>query len=71
VGTDPETTDGCVFDALMVLHSAGAIAVVDPAYQRGVAFLLKTQKPDGSWHVVSRIHDDASISPPYFESGIS
>jgi hypothetical protein len=58
-------------EALVVLHSAGAITVVDPAYQRGVAFLLKTQKPDGSWHVVSRIHDDASISPPYFESGIS
>ena len=29
----------------------------------------KTQAADGSWHVVSRLHPPASVSPPYFESG--
>ena len=36
-----------------------------PVYQRGVAFLLKTQFPDGSWFVRSR----APKFQPYFQSG--
>jgi ankyrin repeat protein len=32
-------------------------------------WLLKHQAADGSWHVRSRIHTPAPISPPYFESG--
>jgi ankyrin repeat protein len=37
-----------------------------PAYQRGVAFLLRTQFPDGSWYVRSR----APKFQPYFQSGL-
>ena len=37
--------------------------------ERGLEFLLKTQHADGSWQVLSRIHDDAPVSPPYFETG--
>jgi squalene cyclase len=51
--------------ALVVLHQAGRLASDDPAYRRGVAFLLRTQKPDGTWFVASRSHP----FQPYFESG--
>jgi ankyrin repeat protein len=56
-------------EALIALHTAGALPTTDPAYQRGIAFLLRTQAPDGSWHVVSRLHPPAPVSPPYFETG--
>ena len=51
--------------ALVALHEAGGLATDDPAYRRGVAFLVRTQKDDGTWFVASR-------SQPfqlYFESG--
>jgi ankyrin repeat protein len=51
--------------ALVALRQAGAMAASDPAYKRGIEFLLKTQLEDGSWYVKSR-----SIPlQPYFESG--
>ncbi len=37
----------------------------DPVYQRGVDFLLRSQLPDGSWHVKSR----AEPVQIYFEGG--
>ncbi len=37
----------------------------DLAYRRGVDFLLRTQRPDGSWHVASR----SPKFQPYFQSG--
>jgi hypothetical protein len=30
------------------------LPTTDPAYQRGAQYLLKTWKPDGTWHVQSR-----------------
>jgi ankyrin repeat protein len=51
--------------ALVALREAGAVAVTDPAFKRGIEYLLKTQLEDGSWYVKSR-----SIPiQPYFESG--
>jgi DNA-binding beta-propeller fold protein YncE len=50
---------------LVALHRAGGLPVTAPAYQRGVAYLLKTQQADGSWFVQTR----AIPSNPYFESG--
>jgi ankyrin repeat protein len=51
--------------ALVALKEAGVLAATDPAYQRGIEFLLSTQLEDGSWYVRSR-----SIPfQPYFESG--
>ncbi len=38
--------------------------------ERGLAYLLKTQKQDGAWRVATRIHTPAAASPPYFESGL-
>jgi hypothetical protein len=51
--------------ALVALHQAGGLATSDPVYQRGVAFLLKGQREDGSWLVRSR----SKPFQTYFESG--
>ena len=51
--------------SLVALHQAGGLATDVPAYQRGLAFLIKTQREDGSWYVKSRSHP----FQPYFESG--
>ena len=40
--------------ALFALHQAAGLPVNDPAYTRGVRFLLKTQHDDGSWLVRTR-----------------
>ena len=40
--------------SLVALHRAGGLPTTDPAYQRGVQYLLKTWKPDGTWYVQSR-----------------
>jgi squalene cyclase len=52
----------------LTLHSlfaAGLLSSSAPAYQKGVAFLLRTQFPDGSWYVRSR----SQKFQPYFKSG--
>jgi hypothetical protein len=52
-------------EALVALVESGARAPADPAYTRGVAFLLKTQMADGSWLVRTR----AIPIQPYFDAG--
>ncbi len=54
---------------LVALHDAGGVSTSDAGWQRGLHYLLQTQAADGSWHVTSRLHPPASVSPPYFESG--
>ena len=51
--------------ALHALYVTGKLRAQDPAYQRGVQYLLATQFPDGSWYVRSR----APKFQPYFQSG--
>ncbi|MBS0261933.1 MAG: PQQ-binding-like beta-propeller repeat protein [Planctomycetes bacterium] len=51
--------------ALVALHRAGQLQVTDPAYSRGLKFLLQTQLADGSWFVHSR----SKPFQKYFESG--
>ena len=51
--------------ALYALNLAGKVAVSSPVYRKGVDYLLRTQAPDGSWHVETR----AIWLQPYFESG--
>lgn len=51
--------------ALYALHHAGGLKVGTAAYKAGVAFLLKTQLPDGTWKVKSR----SKPFQPYYESG--
>jgi hypothetical protein len=51
--------------ALFALHEAAALKSNSPAYQAGLAFLLKTQRRDGTWLVKSR----SRPFQPYYESG--
>ena len=56
-------------EALVALNEAAGIPVSDPAWQKGLQYLLSTQQSDGSWHVRTRMVSPAAVSPPYFESG--
>ncbi len=50
---------------LVALHKSGGVPSDDPAWKRGIDYLLQTQGPDGSWHVVTRSQPEQV----YFESG--
>jgi ankyrin repeat protein len=54
-------------EALYALKSTGNAA--EQNFQKGIAYLLHTQFPDGSWLVKSRLHEVAHISPPKMDSG--
>ena len=51
--------------ALAALHQAAGLKADSPAYRQGLAFLLKAQRPDGSWLVRTR----SLPIQVYFESG--
>ncbi len=51
--------------ALVALQNVGCLNASDPTYERGLAFLLRTQLPDGSWYIKSR----SKPFQPYYESG--
>jgi hypothetical protein len=51
--------------ALVALNRAGGVSANHPRWQDGIRYLLSTQNPDGSWHVVSRVRPVQE----YFESG--
>jgi hypothetical protein len=51
--------------ALIALHEGGGVPADDPSYRRGVAFLLETQKPDGTWYVRKWAH----AYNKYFDAG--
>ena len=50
---------------LVALYVAGEVSRENGSWQRGIDYLLRTQKPDGSWHVKTR----AEHEQVYFESG--
>ncbi len=50
---------------LFALHQTGGLSASDTAYRRGLAYLLKEQKEDGSWLVRSR----SKPFQTYYESG--
>jgi ankyrin repeat protein len=54
--------------ALVALNQTG-LPASDPAYIRGVRFLLDDQLDDGSWHVVSIRRDEGGPGLEYFETG--
>jgi ankyrin repeat protein len=62
-GTDSDAY--ATAQVLYALNVGGNIAVTDPAFRRGIDYLLRTQAGDGSWHVKSR----SIWLQPYFESG--
>jgi ankyrin repeat protein len=51
--------------SLYALSESGQATALNPAYRKGVAYLLRTQAEDGSWYVRSR----APKFQPYFQSG--
>jgi hypothetical protein len=51
--------------ALYALNTAGNMAPTSGVYRKGTGYLLRTQAPDGTWHVETR----AIWLQPYFESG--
>ncbi len=51
--------------ALRAMKESGLAKHFSGAYEKGVAFLLRTQLDDGSWYVRSR----AVKLQPYFQSG--
>ena len=61
VATDAYATG----QSLYVLAKAGGVPATDPAYQRGVTYLLATQNANGSWRVASR----APKFQAFFNSG--
>ena len=58
------TTSYATGEALVALHEAG-VPVSNPAWKRGIEFLLKTQTEDGSWYVKSH----SFAAQPYFDDG--
>ena len=52
-------------EALYALRVGAKMPAADPVYRKGIAYLLRTQAEDGSWHVNSR----SIWLQPYFESG--
>ena len=59
--SDPYATGS----ALVALHEAGGLKADSAAYKAGLAFLIRTQLPDGTWKVKSR----SKPFQPYYESG--
>ena len=53
-------------EALYALHAAGDVPVKDPAYQKGVDWLLRNQLADGSWFVPTLA---VPVQPHTYESG--
>jgi ankyrin repeat protein len=51
--------------ALYALHVSGDVPIKDPAYQKGVEWLLRNQLADGSWFAPTRA---VPIQPHTFES---
>jgi ankyrin repeat protein len=58
-------SDAYATGQVLVALEASGMKTTDPVFRRGVEFLLRTQLPDGSWHVKSR----AETVQIYFESG--
>ncbi|MDQ6758494.1 MAG: ankyrin repeat domain-containing protein, partial [Acidobacteriota bacterium] len=59
------TSDAYATGQTLYALSSSGLPATDAAYRRGLAYLLKTQLDDGSWHVASR----APKFQPYFQSG--
>ncbi len=56
-------------EVLVALNEAGGVSTTDPAWRKGLQYLMSTQNPDGSWRVHTRMVSPAQVSPPYFETG--
>jgi hypothetical protein len=65
---DTRTSDAyATGQALIALSQAGGLPVTAPAYRRGVDFLLRSRREDGTWLVETRRTRTEGL--PYFETG--
>ena len=64
LGSDAYSTG----QVLVALNQTGH-STESNAYRKGVAYLLRTQLADGSWHVRSRRRDEVTRGQTYFETG--
>jgi len=55
-------------EALYALREAG-VPAEDPAWQKGLKFLVSSQARDGTWRVRTRMISPAEVSPEYFTTG--
>ncbi len=55
--------------ALVALFVGGRMPVTEPAWQRGLNYLLSTRDGQGVWHVATRQVSPAPVSPVYLETG--
>ena len=62
---DMESDPYATGTALVALNQVAGLSTHDPAYRKGLVFLLSKQQEDGSWHVSSR----SKPIQTYFESG--
>jgi ankyrin repeat protein len=65
-----ETRDSDAYatgQAMVALNQAAGVPVTDPAYRRGVDYLLHSQLEDGTWLVETRRTRSEGL--PYFETG--
>ena len=60
-----ETDAYATGQSLYALYESGQLPASDPAFQKGIDFLLQTQQPDGSWHVKTRSYSYI----PFVDSG--
>jgi len=56
---------------LCALHEAGGVPIDAPAYRRGVEFLLRSQRADGTWFVPTRCFPVLEFSSSGFPHGRS
>lgn len=69
-GVDGISSDAyATAQSLYALRAAGPVAADDARWRRGLEWLLRTQKGDGSWKVMSWIDTPVQVSPPYMETG--
>ena len=67
LGTDAYATG----EALYALYEGAGLATTNPAYKRGVSYLVKTQDPDGSWFVNKRTSPGNNFTQGGFPHGES
>ncbi|MDZ4799446.1 MAG: prenyltransferase/squalene oxidase repeat-containing protein [Bryobacteraceae bacterium] len=64
-----ETDAYATGQAMYALQTAGMVTPHDDAYMRGAGFLLRTQRPDGSWLVRSRSNPFQPLKESGFPHG--
>lgn len=69
VHVDWESDAYATGQSLYALLETGAITPADRIYARGAAYLLRTQRPDGSWLVRSRVFPFQPLKESGFPHG--